>query len=125
MHRDKVAADYSAVPRVTFITPEIASVGMSEDECIKRDLTIKKAVAPVSIIGRANVSNVSEGFVKVIADKNGVLIGASIVAPRAGEMIHELTLAIQYGLTAEDVANTLHAFPTWSEAVRIACGKIS
>ena len=61
---------------------------------------------------------------KVIADKRGVLLGASIVAPHAGETIHELTLAVQHGLTAAEVATTLHAFPTWSEAVRVACAKI-
>lgn len=123
-HKQKVAVDYRAVPRCTFVNPEIASVGMSEDECIRRDLKYKKAIAPISIIGRANTSNVDDGFVKVITEADGTLIGASIVSPRAGEMLHELTLAIQYGLTAQEVANTMHAFPTWSEAVRIACAKI-
>lgn len=122
--KQKVAADYRAVPRCTFLSPEVASVGLSEDECIKRDLKIKKAMAPISIIGRANTSNVDDGFVKVITTKDGTLLGASIVAPRAGEMIHELTLAVQLGLTAEEVASTIHAFPTWSEAVRVACSKI-
>lgn len=125
LHKQKVLADYRAVPRVVFLNPEIASVGLSEAECIKRDLRIKKAVAPVAIIGRANTSNVDKGFVKVITDTKGTLIGASIVSPRAGEMIHELTLAIQYRLHASDVANTIHAFPTWSEAVRIACSKVA
>lgn len=124
LHKQKVAADYRAVPRCVFISPEVASVGMSEEECIKRDLRIKKAIAPISIIGRANTSNTDRGFVKVITNKEGVLLGASIASPRAGEMIHELTLAIQHGMTAADVANTIHAFPTWSEAVRIACNKV-
>ena len=123
-HKNRIAADYRAVPRCIFISPEIASVGMSEDECIRRDMKIKKALAPISIIGRANTSNVDDGFVKVITESDGTLIGASIVSPRAGEMLHELTLAIQYGLTAQEVAATMHAFPTWSEAVRIACAKI-
>jgi len=123
-HRNKVATDYRAVPRCIFTTPEIASVGLSEDECIKRDLKYKKAMAPISIIGRANTSNVDEGFVKVITTNDGTLIGASIVSPRAGEMLHELALAIQMELTAEEVASTIHAFPTWSEAVRVACNKI-
>lgn len=125
LHKQKIAADYRAIPRVTFLNPEVASVGLSEDECIKRDMRIKKAVAPVAIIGRANTSNVERGFVKVITDNKGVLIGASIVSPRAGEVVHELTLAIQMRMTAHDVANTIHAFPTWSEAVRIACSKVS
>lgn len=122
--KQKIAADYRAVPRCVFVNPEIATVGLSEDECIKRDLKIKKALAPISIIGRANTSNVDEGFVKVIALQDGTLIGASIVSPRAGEMLHELTLAVQMGITAQEVASTIHAFPTWSEAIRIACSKI-
>lgn len=122
--KKKVPVDYRAVPRVVFSNPEIATCGLTEDECIKRDIKIKKALVPVSIIGRANTSNVDDGFVKVITETDGTLIGASIVSPRAGEMIHELTLAIQYGLTAQEVANTIHAFPTWSEAVRTACAKI-
>jgi mercuric reductase len=123
-HKQKVAADYRAVPRCVFTSPEIASVGLSEDECIKRDIKIKKALAPISIVGRANTANVDDGFVKVITTTDGTLIGASIVSPRAGEMLHELTLAIQMELTAEEVASTIHAFPTWSEAVRVACNKI-
>jgi len=123
-HKQKVATDYRAIPRCIFLSPEVASVGLSEDECIKRDLKYKTAMAQISIIGRANTSNVDDGFVKVITEPDGTLIGASIVSPRAGEMLHELTLAIQYGLTAQEVANTIHAFPTWSEAVRVACNKI-
>lgn len=123
-NKQKVAADYRAVPHVIYLNLEVASVGLSEDECIKRDLKYKKALAPISIIGRANTDNVDKGFVKVIAEPDGTLIGATIVSPSAGEMLHELTLAIQYGITAQEVANTLHAFPTWSEAVRVACNKI-
>jgi len=124
LHKQKVAPDYRAVPRVTFLTPEVASVGMSEEDCLKRDLTIKTSVVPIHIIARANVSNARDGFVKVITDRHGVLLGASAVSQHAGEIIHELGLAIQYGLTAMQVANTLHAFPTWSEAARVACAKI-
>jgi len=124
LNKNKVSPDYTAVPRVTFVSPEVASVGLSEAACLKRDLSIKTAVAPINIISRSNVANQHEGFVKVITDRKGVLLGASVVSPHAGEVIHELTLAIQHGLTASQVANTLHAFPTWSEAVRVACTKI-
>lgn len=124
LQKQKVSPDYKAVPRVTFLTPEVASVGMSEEDCLKRDLRIKTAIVPVNVVTRANVSNAMDGFAKVITDKNGVLIGASIVSAHAGDVIHELGLAIQYGLTASQVANTMHAFPTWSEAVRVACAKI-
>ena len=124
LQKQKVSPDYKAVPRVTFLSPEIASVGKSEEDCLKRDMRIKTAIVPINVIGRANVSNALDGFVKVITDRHGVLIGASVMCQHAGEVIHELGLAIQYGLTASQVANTLHAFPTWSEAVRVACAKI-
>ena len=124
LQKHKVMPSYKAVPRVTFVNPEVASVGMSEEDCLKRDLRVKTAIVPINVIGRANVSNAMDGFAKVITDKNGVLLGASIVSANAGEVIHELALAIQYGLTAQQVAETLHAFPTWSEAVRVACAKI-
>ena len=119
-----IAPNYVAVPRVTFATPEVASVGLSEADCLKRDLSIKTAVAPLNIIARANIDGAPKGFVKIIANKKGQILGASVVAPNAGEMIHELTLAIQYDITTQEVAETLHAFPTWSEAIRVACAKI-
>lgn len=124
LKKQKVSPDYSAIPRVTFTTPEIASVGMSEADCLRRDLDIKKAIAPLNMITRSNVTDTKNGFCKVITDVDGRLLGATVVAPHAGEIIHELTVAIQHGLTARDVANTLHAFPTWSEIVRVACSKI-
>ena len=124
-HRKKYAADYHAIPRCVFVEPEIACVGATESELQERKIPYQVSAIPISIIGRSNTSKQDTGFVKVLATKKrGVLLGASIISPRAGEMIHELTLAIQKGLTAEDIARTIHAFPTWSEAVRIACNKI-
>jgi dihydrolipoamide dehydrogenase len=118
---EKIVTKYHAVPRVTFTDPEVASVGITEAEARDKGLKIRVNAIPTSVIGRANTSNESAGFVKVVAAKNGVLLGACIVAPRAGEMMQELALAIHMGLKARDVAATIHAFPTWSEAVRIAC----
>lgn len=124
LNRAKIKPEYHAVPRVTFTTPEVASVGLSEADCLRRDLPVKKAVAPLNIISRSNVTDTRDGFCKVITDRSGYIIGATVVAPHAGEIIHELTLAITHGITAHQVANTLHAFPSWSEIVRVACGKI-
>lgn len=124
LHKNKLKPSYQAVPRVTFTTPEVASVGLSEADCLRRDLPIKKAIAPLNIISRSNITDTRDGFCKVITDKSGHIIGATVVAPHAGEIIHELTLAITHNLTATQVANTLHAFPSWSEIVRVACGKI-
>lgn len=119
------ATDYHAVPRCIFISPEVASVGLTEEECLKRAIDYKKAVAPLSIISRANITDSSDGFCKVITDNRGVIIGGSVVAPHAGEIIHELALAVQLGLKASDLASTIHAYPTWSEIVRVACTKLA
>lgn len=122
--KNKLSPDYTATPRLTFTHPGIASVGLGEDDCLKRDLAINKAVAPLNIVARSNTSDFRDGFIKVITDKKGVLIGATVVAPHAAEIIHELTLAIKYQLTATQVAETPHAFLSWSEAVRVACAKL-
>jgi len=123
-HRDKKHTDYKAVPRCVFIRPEIANVGVTEQELIDKKMPYSIGFSPVNVIGRSNTEDNPSGFVKVLVNNKDVLVGASIAAPRAGEMIHELTVAIQNGLTAQAVANTIHAFPTWSEAVRLACAKI-
>src|SRR5665811_1590701 len=97
----------------------------SEDDCLKRDLHINKALAPLNMIARSNTSDFRDGFVKIITDKKGVVLGGTIVAPHAGEMIHELALAVKHGLTAEDIVQTPHAFLSWAEAIRVAASKLS
>lgn len=123
--KNKVAPDYTATPRILFTAPEIASVGLSEDDCRRRDLAIKKATAPLTIVARSNTSDLRDGFVKLITDKKGVLLGGTIMSPHAAEMIHEVGLAVKYGLTAAQVADTPHAFLAWSEAVRVAAQRIA
>ncbi|MBP6042367.1 NAD(P)/FAD-dependent oxidoreductase [Candidatus Saccharibacteria bacterium] len=118
------AADYSSIPRCIFIEPEVASVGISEQEVKDLGIKPKIGITPISIVGRSNTSNSSTGFVKIVADQRGRILGATIIAPRAGEMIHEIALAIHKKLTARDIASLVHAFPTWSEAIRIAATQI-
>ena len=124
LQKNKVTPDYTASPRLTFTFPGIASVGLSENECIKRDLQVKVGLSPLNIIARSNTSDFRDGFVKIIADKRGTVLGATVVAPHAAEIIHELALAVRYELTAAEVANTPHAFLSWSEAVRVAASRI-
>ncbi len=124
-HRTKIVPDYTATPAIIFTNPGIAEVGLSEDDCLKRDLPINKAIAPLNIIARSNTSDFRDGFVKIITDKKGIILGASIVAPSAAEIIHELALAVKHNLTAANVASTPHAFLSWSEAVRVAASKLS
>jgi pyruvate/2-oxoglutarate dehydrogenase complex dihydrolipoamide dehydrogenase (E3) component len=122
--KSRTAPDYTATPHLSFTFPGIASVGLSEDDCIKRDLPINKAVAPLNIIARSNTSDFRDGFVKLITDKKGVLLGGTVVAPHAAEIIHEIALAVKYQLTAAQLAATPHAFLSWSEAVRVAAARL-
>lgn len=117
-------ADYRAVPRCIFISPEIACVGATENELRASKKKYQIATLPIDVVSRSNLSQQDTGFVKIIASKKGVVLGASIVAPRAGEMIHELGLAIQWRLKASKIDYTMHAYPTWSQAVRICASKI-
>jgi mercuric reductase len=123
--KSKITPDYTATPHLTFTHPGIASVGLREDDCLKRDLRINKAIAPLNIVARSNTSDFRDGFVKVITDKKGVILGGTVVAPHAAEIIHELALAVKYELTAAELAATPHAFLSWSEAVRVACAKLT
>jgi len=123
--KSKIVPDYTATPRLTFTFPGIASVGLSEDDCLKRDLPINKAIAPLNIIARSNTSDFRDGFVKIITDKKGVVIGGTVTAPHAAEIVHEIALAVKYQLTAAQVAATPHAFLSWSEAVRVAAAKLA
>jgi pyruvate/2-oxoglutarate dehydrogenase complex dihydrolipoamide dehydrogenase (E3) component len=123
--KTKIIPNYNAITELIFTYPGIATVGLSEYDCIKRDLPINKAIAPLNIIARSNTSDFRDGFVKIVTDKKGVILGASVVAPHAAEIIHELSLAVKHGLTAYQVAETPHAFLSWSEAVRVAAAKLS
>lgn len=125
LERTNIAPDYTGTPTLLFTTPEVAQVGLTEDDCRRRDLSINKAIAPLNIITRSNTADFRDGFVKIITDKKGVVIGATVAAPHAAEIIHELALAVKVGLTATQVAETPHAFLSWSEAVRVATSKLA
>jgi pyruvate/2-oxoglutarate dehydrogenase complex dihydrolipoamide dehydrogenase (E3) component len=120
----KIKPDYSVVPRCVFVFPEVASVGITEEEAIGKGIKYKKGIVAMSEFGRSNTANDFDGFVKVLADKYGIIIGGSIVAPRAGEMIHEIALAMKMKAEAKEVAEMIHAYPTYSEAVKVACSLI-
>lgn len=122
--KNKVTPDYTATPRLISTSPAVASVGLSEDDCLRRDLSVNTAMAPLSMIARSTTAGSTDGFVKIITDKKGIILGATVVSPAAGEIIHELALAVKYKLTAHQVAETPHAFLSWGEAVRVAAAKI-
>jgi dihydrolipoamide dehydrogenase len=103
---------------VTYCHPEVASIGLTEDQCKERKLEYVVGRFNMSANGRARASNETEGFVKIIRDKKyGEILGAHIVASHASEMIHELAVARENEYTVEEVELAVHAHPTLSEAV--------
>lgn len=121
--------DASSIPWVTFTDPEIARVGLSEAEAAARGGRV--AFLPMTGVDRAVVAGRTEGFVKLIAGPRRILrgaggggvLGATIVGPRAGEMIHEVALAIRTRMFTGRLAQAVHAYPTWSTAVRQAAAQ--
>lgn len=124
LHRSFIEADDSPRLRVAFTAPEIAQTGFTEDDCLQRDLRYKTSLAPLILTARSNITDHRSGFVKLISDTKGVIIGATIVAPHASDMITELSLAVRYQLTAEQLIRTPNCFTAWTEAIRIAAGKL-
>ena len=118
--------NYAVIPSVIYTTPEVASVGLTEQELKEAGRAFK--VGKFSFMGNARAKAVfqGEGFVKIIADaQTDRILGAHIIGPAAGDMIHEICVAMEFGAAAQDVALTCHAHPTYSEAVReaaLACG---
>jgi dihydrolipoamide dehydrogenase len=108
--------DYLALPAVVFSEPECASVGYFEQQAKDEGIEVVTAKFPFAANGRALSLNDTDGFMKIVARKeDGVVIGAQIVGPNASDMIAELGLAIEAGMTAEDIALTIHAHPTLGE----------
>jgi dihydrolipoamide dehydrogenase len=109
---------YDNVPSVTYCHPEVASIGVTEDQAKERKLEYQVGRFPFSANGRARTAGETEGFVKIIRDKKyGEILGAHIVGSHASEIIHELTVARQNEYTVEEVDLAIHAHPTFSEAV--------
>src|SRR3989339_641623 len=120
-----VKSDERVVPRVTFVDPEVASVGMTAEEAKRRFKTVLVGRAFVASLGRAVTENVERGLVKIVVHpKSRKVLGCHVAAPRAGEMIHEAALAMHVGATVDEVASMIHAYPTYSEAVLSAAASV-
>ncbi len=112
------AIKYDNVPSVTYCHPEVASIGLTEDQCKEQKLDYVAGKFPFSANGRARGTGETEGFVKILRDKKyGEILGAHIVGAHASEMIHELAVARENEYTVEEVDLAIHAHPTMSEAV--------
>jgi len=118
--------NYGVIPGVVYTNPEVASVGKTEEQLKEAGIAYKAGKFPFMGNGRAKAMFAGEGFVKILVDQStDRILGAHILGPNAGEMIHEICVAMEFGASAQDIAMTCHAHPTCSEAVReaaLACG---
>ncbi len=109
--------NYSAIPYVVYTNPELAEVGLNSDKAKLKEIEVDQAQHSFAGIGRAMIQNSNQGLVKVYAEKNGPIVGASICGPSAGEMIHELMYMVGWEALPAEAAEFIHAHPTLSEAV--------
>ena len=118
--------NYGVIPGVIYTHPEVANVGMTEDALKDSGRAYKVGKFSFMGNGRAKANFAADGFVKILADKTtDRILGAHIIGPSAGDLIHEICVAMEFGASAQDLAMTCHAHPTYSEAVReaaLACG---
>ena len=118
--------NYGVIPGVIYTHPEVANVGMTEEQLKEAGRNYKVGKFSFMGNGRAKANFAADGFVKILADKDtDRILGAHIIGPMAGDLIHEICVAMEFGASAEDLALTCHAHPTYSEAVReaaLACG---
>jgi dihydrolipoamide dehydrogenase len=113
--------DYNLIPGVVYTWPEAASVGKTEEQLKAEGVAYKAGKFPFSANGRARAMNMTDGFVKILADaKTDKVLGCHIIGPEAGTLIAEVVLAMEFGASSEDIARTCHAHPTLEEAVKEA-----
>ena len=114
---DTRPVNYQAVPRVTYTHPEVAEVGITEAQAAERGLDVEVAKHAFNGIGRAIIIGDNQGFAKVIYETGGAIVGATVVGPHAGELIHELMYSVGWEALPDEAAAFIHAHPTLSEAV--------
>ncbi len=113
--------NYDVIPGVIYTSPEVATVGKTEEQLKEANMSYKVGKFPFLANSRAKVNNETEGFVKILADsKTDKVLGVHIIGPHCGDMIAEMALAMEFGASAEDIARTCHAHPTHTEAIKEA-----
>lgn len=112
--------DYSVIPHAIFTSPEVASVGVTEEQAKAQSLNVRTSLLDFRWVPRAWLSHEERGLIKIVAEaRSWRIVGVHLMAPHAGELIHEATLAVKHRLTVHDVIDTFHVYPTLSEALRI------
>ena len=113
--------NYDLIPGVIYTTPEVASIGLTEEQLKEKNNSYKIGKFPFMANSRAKAIDEPEGFVKILADKDtDKVLGVHMIGPHVGEMIAEMAVAMEFGASSEDIARTCHAHPTFSEAIKEA-----
>ena len=113
--------NYDLIPGVIYTTPEVASIGLTEEQLKEKNKSYKIGKFPFMANSRAKAIDEPEGFVKILADKDtDKVLGVHMIGPHVGEMIAEMAVAMEFGASSEDIARTCHAHPTFSEAIKEA-----
>ena len=113
--------NYDLIPGVIYTSPEVATIGKTEEQLKKQNISYKIGKFPFMANSRAKAIDEPEGFVKILADNStDKVLGVHIIGPHAGEMIAEMAIAMEFGASSEDIARTCHAHPTFSEAIKEA-----
>ena len=119
-------ADHTAVPRVTYTDPEVASVGVSEAAARTKGIDVVIANADPAETARGYIHDFHRGALKLVADRDrGVLVGATLVTPRAGEILGELILAIKLGTPLQTLADVIHPFPAFNRVLGASLQEIA
>jgi dihydrolipoamide dehydrogenase len=116
--REVQAINYDHVPGCTYCDPEIGSVGLTEADAKTRGYDVRIGTFPFGVLGRAKMAGETEGFVKIVADKKyDEILGVHMIGARSTELVAEAVLALRLECTVEELIRTMHAHPTFSEAV--------
>ena len=117
-------ADYRVLPRVTYTDPEVASVGLTEEDAKEQDIAYEVTTYGLDDLDRAIAESETKGFVKVLTTPGkDTILGATIAGSHAGEIITEFTLAMRHKMSLGKILSTVHSYPTWSESNKYAAGK--
>lgn len=117
----KKRINFDEVPSAVFTYPEVASVGLTEAEANRRGIKCACGILPLDLVPKAHVMGDTRGLVKLVADTESKrVVGLHILSPHAADLIHEGVLAVKFGLTIDDIVDTVHVFPTLSEGIKLA-----
>jgi len=120
----KFKVDYRVIPWVTFIDPEVARVGINEQDAIDQEIDYEITRYDFEELDRAICESANKGFIKVITPKGkDKILGVTVVSQHAGDLIAEFVLAMKHGLGLQKILGTIHSYPTWAESSKFTAGE--